>query len=265
MTDDSLFVTSRVAEGYAESRPRFHGNVLSRLALKSPDFSCFRALDVGCGTGLSTLPLRDFASQVIGIDRSAAMLAAAEHAPGVRYVAASGEGLPFVDGAFDLLSVAGAINWIDRKLFFAESWRVLRAGALLWVYDGAEQGAMIEEPSYRAWYVNQYLSRFPRPPRDERPITDEEAANYGFELLAGDSYQLEIPLSASAWVAFLMTQSNVTHALEQTQMTADATKRWFHDSLGRYFGGREGSAGRERRLLFGGPIWCLQRRIDGGE
>gem|GEM_PF-5425132 len=29
----------------------------------------FRALDIGCGTALSTRPLTDFASQVIGIDR----------------------------------------------------------------------------------------------------------------------------------------------------------------------------------------------------
>ena len=54
-----------------------------------------RALDVGCGTGLSSVALLDLAGEVVGIDAALAMLRHASRAQGVRYVASGAEALPF--------------------------------------------------------------------------------------------------------------------------------------------------------------------------
>ena len=62
------------------------------------------ALDVGCGTGQSTVVLAEIAERIIGIDPSADMLRAATPHPKVEYREAAAEHTPFSDGQFDLAS-----------------------------------------------------------------------------------------------------------------------------------------------------------------
>jgi len=121
-----LFQHERVAGGYATARPWLHPEVFS-LARKVAGIGAAVgwALDVGCGTGLSSLALFGLARQVVGTDASIDMLRRAHRASGVRYAAATGESLPFRDGAFDLIVACGSIDWIDRARFLP------RAAALL--------------------------------------------------------------------------------------------------------------------------------------
>ena len=51
------------------------------------------------------------------------------------------------------------------------------------VYDGAEQGAMAGRPEFARWYGDHYLKKYPRPPRDERPLTPDEAAAAGLDFV----------------------------------------------------------------------------------
>jgi ubiquinone/menaquinone biosynthesis C-methylase UbiE len=69
-----------------------------------------RALDVACGTGQSTLALKEVASQVVGTDTSREMLARTPREAGVQYVEASAEDLPFADGSLRLVTVALALH-----------------------------------------------------------------------------------------------------------------------------------------------------------
>jgi len=87
------------------------------------------ALDVACGTGQSTLALKEVASQVVGTDTSREMLDRAPREAGVQYVEASAEDLPFADGSFRLVTVALALHWFERSRFLTEASRCLtRAG-----------------------------------------------------------------------------------------------------------------------------------------
>ena len=87
------------------------------------------ALDVACGTGQSTLALKEVAPQVVGTDTSREMLDRALREAGVQYVEASGEDLPFADGSFRLVTVALAFHWFERSRFLTEASRCLtRAG-----------------------------------------------------------------------------------------------------------------------------------------
>jgi ubiquinone/menaquinone biosynthesis C-methylase UbiE len=94
-----------------------------------------RALDVACGTGQSTLALKEVASQVVGTDTSREMLAQATREAGVRYVEAPAEDLPFADDSFCLVTVALALHWFERSRFLTEVRRVLDPGGWLVVYD----------------------------------------------------------------------------------------------------------------------------------
>jgi predicted TPR repeat methyltransferase len=66
------FVGQSVATRYAEVRPPLHDRVVRLLAERLPKPE--RALDLGCGTGLSTRPMSSFAHTVIGVDVSEEML-----------------------------------------------------------------------------------------------------------------------------------------------------------------------------------------------
>jgi malonyl-CoA O-methyltransferase len=91
-------------------------------------------LDLGCGTGRHALWLAAAGAVVTAVDFSEGMLAEALRKPGaggVRFLTHDlHEGLPFPDGAFDLV-VSGLVLEHLRDLagFFGEARRVLRTGS----------------------------------------------------------------------------------------------------------------------------------------
>lgn len=119
---------------YDGARPFFHPYVYQRLA-SLWDGRLGRSLDVACGTGQSAEALLPYASEVIAVDSSAAMLSHARLRAGIRYVRATAERLPFFDKSFDLISVSLGIHWFDQPAFLGEAQRVLRDSGWLVVYD----------------------------------------------------------------------------------------------------------------------------------
>src|SRR4030095_15824870 len=122
------FVYRTVAERYAKYRPYFHPLVINRiktyLGLSKP---VQRALDVGCGTGQSTLALKEIADSVIGVDISDEMLELAQQRPGIEYINAHAENLSVLESdSFDLITSSMAYHWFNRDRFLAEARRVLR-------------------------------------------------------------------------------------------------------------------------------------------
>ena len=66
------FVGSAVADRYADARPFLHGTAIDMLRRDRPSFGS--AIDVACGTGLSTRALRAVSDHVVGVDVSAEMV-----------------------------------------------------------------------------------------------------------------------------------------------------------------------------------------------
>lgn len=76
------------AHHYAAFRPPLHTRILERVIHPGESFQT--GLDVGCGTGHSTLALRRHCAHVIGLDPSQAMLDAAQAHAGITYRPATG-------------------------------------------------------------------------------------------------------------------------------------------------------------------------------
>lgn len=94
------------------------------------------ALDLGCGTGISTLPLCGHFKSVIGVDASETQIEEARNAgaeyEGLSYRVGSAQDLGFQeDGSVDLITIAQALHWMDAKKFYPECNRVLRPGGIL--------------------------------------------------------------------------------------------------------------------------------------
>src|SRR5512142_3270099 len=95
-----LFSSTTTAEGYARARPPIHPWVVDRLRERLGLRHRLRcALDLGCGSGLSTAPLRQLADLCVGVEPVAAMARLAPQvAPGARFAVARAEALPLRAG-----------------------------------------------------------------------------------------------------------------------------------------------------------------------
>lgn len=94
----------------------------------------YEMLDLGCGTGLSGLAVRDFSKRMVGVDLSSKMLAQAQ-SKGIYAELHTEDVLGYLnrtdDGAFDLVVSADTFVYLgDLSEVFAEVARVLRAGGV---------------------------------------------------------------------------------------------------------------------------------------
>lgn len=110
-------------------------DLVARLEIGADD----AALDVGCGTGLLTLPLAEKARRTVGLDLSPAMLeklAAKAARQGVTIELREGSALdlPFDDGEFTIVATAFMLLYLtpaEKRRAMAEMHRVLAPGGRL--------------------------------------------------------------------------------------------------------------------------------------
>lgn len=224
----NYFSSQGTAERYAQSRPYFHPLVMSRIRhFLGADHEVCKALDVACGTGQSTLALKELAGWIFGADPSSHMLEQATRDPSIQYLKASAENLPFVEASFDLLTVALAFHWFDRASFLSEAYRVLVPHGWLIIYDNGFHGKIKSEANFERWYFGEHLVRYPSPPRNRRLLTETTAARHGFRLAQHENYTNEVRFSMREMTDYLMTQSNVSQALQ----TRDERPENVHDRL----------------------------------
>jgi ubiquinone/menaquinone biosynthesis C-methylase UbiE len=155
--DDTAFATDRATAAYYEQRAAEYDDWYNSTGLfagrERPGWDVevrelvelvrsltpARTLDVACGTGFLTRHLR---GDVIGVDRSAAMVAIARtRLPGSRGLVADALALPFADDSFGRVFTGhfyGHLPPGERAAFLAEAWRV--AGELVVVDSAPREG-----------------------------------------------------------------------------------------------------------------------------
>lgn len=243
-----LFDSTAMAEGYAFSRPAVHPRVMekvrARLRLNRP-FK--RALDVGCGAGLSTAALAGIARQRVGVDPFESMVRLGGRvAPGAEFVLGKAEALPFADGSVDFVTAAGSLNFTEVEPALREIQRVLRWGGHLVVYDFGQGREFTNSASLTTWH-EEFKQRYPSPPARALdpgllPFAAAQLTSQGSsEFVAG------LPISPEFYLDYAMTETNVSAAVAQGTPAAEI-RAWCEESLRPVF------AGETRTVLFRGYV-----------
>jgi SAM-dependent methyltransferase len=254
VTTHQLFAHDRVAAGYASARPFLHREVFARVVeLIRPTRSLHRALDVGCGTGLSSVALLDLAREVTAVDASVPMLLRATRAARVRYLASSAEELPFRSGSFDLVAACGSIDWVDRARFLPRAAELLVGGGWLTPVDFGDTGRSPELPALERWHKEVFQRAFPFPPAGDPIVTGAEARRFGFTEPKHHTFESPCTFTAAQYSDFLMTESNIVAAVEYGERSAGEIRAWLEAQLTRLFG--RGS----HAVAFSGYIQVLQK------
>jgi SAM-dependent methyltransferase len=249
-----LFQHDRVATGYASARPYLHPEVFARVRpIVGPGRRFRRALDLGCGTGLSSLALLDLAERVVGVDASLDMLRHARRADGVRYVAGGAEAPAFREGSFDLVVACGSMDWVDRSRFMPRAEELVESGGWLVSLDFGDTGRSTEVPGLARWYDEVFLRAYPRPPASDPMITGDEAERHGFAAPSYRDFASSTSFTARQYAAFLMTESSVIAAVEYGGKAEAEVRAWLEGEIAPLFGPRP------RLVAFGGYIQALRR------
>jgi ubiquinone/menaquinone biosynthesis C-methylase UbiE len=253
------FKRSWAASRYAAARPNIHDQVVDHIQRALPaSLPRETALDIGCGTGLSTIALTPIASLIVGVDISQEMLLHALLHPRLRYVQANGECLPLSNKSFDLVTVGCAFHWCHPRHLLDEIYRVIRPEAMLVIYDNGFLGPDEAFPEYERWHREAYQSRFPAPHR--RPhFHPFMTSTTGFRVISSEYLQQVIPFSASELASYLTTQSNVVAAVDQGREVLEEVDRWLQDELAGLFESRACHAGETKcGFSFGGYVSYLR-------
>jgi SAM-dependent methyltransferase len=235
------FNSQEAAARYAGNRPQSHRRVLALVeSILGAALPVERALDVGCGTGHSTVALLPLARAVVGLDSSRFMLAQAGGDPAIEYRCGYAEALPFARGSFDLLTVCSAYHWFDQEKFLHEAARVLRGGGWLALYKVGSTGRIADNAQFDTWKREVFRTRYPKAQRNDAVLTEERAVGFGFHDVAREGLTHCVRHTLDEYVDNLLTHSSLIGAMDRGQESVAETRRWLHQELRPFF--TEGSA-----------------------
>ncbi|MGD9559234.1 MAG: methyltransferase domain-containing protein [Oscillospiraceae bacterium] len=182
---------------FEQERTQPAEDLAARVALQNPK----KVLDVGCGPGNSTAVLaRRFpTADILGIDSSADMVAAARTAhPALRFVQADAAGdLSALGAGFDLVFSNACIQWVpNHRALLPRLLGLLRSGGAL----------AVQTPFNQRQPIHRILSSLAKSPR-WRPFFPQPRLFYN--LSAGGYFDLLHQHAA----AFSLWQTTYFHAL----------------------------------------------------
>jgi SAM-dependent methyltransferase len=214
MSAGDVYESARMAAGYAFNRPPVHPRIIERiregLRIASP---VARALDIGCGAGRSTSALEPVARHVVGLEPVRGMLAHwHEVAPHASFVVGRAEQLPFAARSFDIVTAAGALNYVDLEVFLADLARVLSAGGVMIIYDFSAGRRLRGSGDLDAWYA-EFERRYPPKPGYDMDVRTLAYEGTGLRLDAMETFEVAVPMTIGEYVSYAMSETGVELAV----------------------------------------------------
>ncbi|WP_121356278.1 class I SAM-dependent methyltransferase [Flavisolibacter nicotianae] len=233
----NYFQPRTAAERYSKGRPDFHSNTIRHIKdYLHLDKKLDNALDIACGTGLSTKALLEIATHVYGTDSSQEMLNLAAQPDKIRYAVAPAEQQPFEDSRFDLITVSSGVHWFDIDRFLAETNRLLKPNAWLVLYENHFIAEMAGNDNFTNWFFAVYLKKFPSPPRNNAYAwTTENLAPKNFNFVMEERFKNAVSFTKKQLALYFTTQSNIIAAVEKNLFTYEQVESWLNQELSFFF------------------------------
>ena len=201
---------SQIAARYAAYRPHYPDALFEWLASITPDRE--RAWDCATGSGQAAGALSRHFAHVIATDPSTAQIASARRVDGVEYAAMTAERPAIATGAVALVTVAQALHWFDRPLFFAEARRVLapRGVIAVWTYALCSLGDPALDEAMRRFHDETVGPYWPA----ERALVVSGLADvaFPFDELRPPPFAMATEWTLAQFVGYLTTWSAVQRA-----------------------------------------------------
>jgi SAM-dependent methyltransferase len=233
----SVYDSARLAAAYAFDRPSVHEEFVRSARLNQ---QADRALDVGCGAGLSTAALMPLARHVVGLEPVPAMLTHRQAvAPQAGFVVGQAERLPFAAGSFDLLAAAGSLNYADLPSAFGEVARVLTRDGTFLLYDFSPPRRSVSGGDLERWFAS-FEQRFPWPPGWEPfEVRELPLDGYGLRLLSYADVEARLTMTFDAYLRYMLSETNAEHAIARGACSAEEARDWCRETLKAVFTGDE--------------------------
>jgi ubiquinone/menaquinone biosynthesis C-methylase UbiE len=183
------------------------------------------AVDVGCGSGQSTLPLGSYCQRVIGTDISheqikQAVINNTSH-DNVTYKVASADKLPFGDEEVSMVTCGQAWHWFDPPTVHSEVNRILKSPGCLAIFGSGKDVIDIEKcHKYYMKFCEESIYKYRHPsstPLDSlyddivTPFPQSERHQWSVKINKDISQFIGRISTSSAWQRFI--QSNPTSNL----------------------------------------------------
>lgn len=248
------FSTPIMAAGYAASRPPVHSHVIELVRGSLGHQRVFeRALDVGCGAGLSTRALQGIAGHCLGLEPAAGMLRqASQIAPQAAFIVGAAEAIPLQTGSVDIITAAGSLNYVNLNLFFAEAARILRPPGVLVVYDFQTGRTFRDSHVLDDWFAS-FVDRYPWPPGEACELNSDilDRLDSGFCFTHQEKFEIGLTLKPEFYLEYVLSETNVAFAV-RTGGHYDEIRAWCMRTLSPIW------EGKERQVLFFGYLVCMR-------
>jgi len=214
----------QVAELYDRARPTYPAELIDEVAALGP-----RILEIGPGTGQATRALAERSVEVTAVELGPALAEIARrNAPRAEIVTADFETWEPERADFDAVVAFTAFHWIEARLKYEKSARLLRPGGALAVVEVAH---VLPEDGDPFWVEVQedYDAVVPSPENRPPPRPDEvgdlrrELAESGlFGEIQVRRHRWDVPYRADEWVDVLRTYSpNIARDAATTELLLD--------------------------------------------
>jgi ubiquinone/menaquinone biosynthesis C-methylase UbiE len=233
----NYFNPKTAAERYSRGRPDFHCITIKHIKdYLHLDQKLYNALDIACGTGLSTKALLEIATNVYGTDASQEMLNVALQPDKIHYSVAPAEQQPFTDNCFDLITVSSGVHWFDIDKFLTEANRLLKNKSWLVLYENYFISEMVGNDNFTNWFPNVYLKKYPSPPRNSNYAwTNENLNPKNFNFITEERFKNSTTFNKKQLTLYFTTQSNIISAVEKNETTYEQVENWLDKELALFF------------------------------
>ena len=205
----------RVADNYDRARPRYPEKLFDDLVELTGIGPDSRLLEVGCGTGIATLPMAERGFRITCVEMGENLAAVARRKlapyPNVSVTTSRFEDWDAIGEKFDLLYCAQVWHWLDPEVRYQKAADVLRPGAFLAIVNAEHAFPEDADPFffeiqdvYRAIGEGHPDEAWPPPLPGEVPDMREEMDASGlFRDVRSRRYVWELMYTADEYIDLL--------------------------------------------------------------